>query len=544
MNLVAIRAAVRLELSDDGALWTDGEIDRSVSRVTEDISRLVPLEKVKELTYEGDKIEDEAFTSAYGTAVSLTYSAIKPKSESVDDGSGTTYTRDTDYTMDYWNGTITVLSGGSMADSTEYYVTYTKSPLVIDISSLTDLIAPSWVEWPVGQVPLSRSSFQRWGNYLHLLTRGQQSQAALADGDHIRIYYKAQHTAPITGTSGTFPRFLDEVLVAGTAAYCLFIKHRERNLQAVTDIALARAELSSIDRTEIESALDALKIASTGVYDKLDVALAAIAGAGGPYVGTAAALNALSTATTGPYDRINTALANIDTLLKLIHDTGAGTGDLVKAENVWTVDEPGEADHIEGPSGPSSVDKGAQEYLEAGDDEINTVTVGQQVPERYIQYAQAELAIAGLYANRRRDFLREAELHLGQARGYIEETQAWAIKADRYIAEAAGFSTWADKYLREAASWAQKGQLYIEEANSRLAQIDRTVAEAEGFFNSASYEMLVSDRFLSDARERTRDYWEILKARVQQMHQEETLVATQQWPTPIRRTLMPTGDES
>jgi len=71
-------------------------------------------------------ITDESFDSDFDTAVDLDYQAILQYSETVTTTAGTTtYTRDTDYTMDYVNGTITVIdSGGSMSDSTEYYIDY------------------------------------------------------------------------------------------------------------------------------------------------------------------------------------------------------------------------------------------------------------------------------------------------------------------------------------------------------------------------------------------------------------------------------------
>lgn len=70
-------------------------------------------------------ITDESFTSDLDVAVSLDNVAIVQYSETVTTEAGTTtYTRDTDYTMDYVAGTIKVLSTGSMADATDYYIDY------------------------------------------------------------------------------------------------------------------------------------------------------------------------------------------------------------------------------------------------------------------------------------------------------------------------------------------------------------------------------------------------------------------------------------
>lgn len=69
------------------------------------------------------KVSSESFTSDYDTAVDLDNKAILQYSETVTSGS-TTYTRDTDYTMSYADGQITVLSTGSMSDATSYTIAY------------------------------------------------------------------------------------------------------------------------------------------------------------------------------------------------------------------------------------------------------------------------------------------------------------------------------------------------------------------------------------------------------------------------------------
>jgi len=76
-------------------------------------------------TVDGTKITDESFESDSDVAVELAHTAIQQYSETVTDTTGaTTYTRDTDYTMAYAAGTITVLSTGSMVDATDYYIDY------------------------------------------------------------------------------------------------------------------------------------------------------------------------------------------------------------------------------------------------------------------------------------------------------------------------------------------------------------------------------------------------------------------------------------
>ena len=78
-------------------------------------------------------ITNETFESDDGVAVDLDNGAIVQYSETVQDDT-TIYTRDTDYTIDYSAGTITVDVAEGMSDATDYYVDYTyyaKDPPII-----------------------------------------------------------------------------------------------------------------------------------------------------------------------------------------------------------------------------------------------------------------------------------------------------------------------------------------------------------------------------------------------------------------------------
>jgi len=69
-------------------------------------------------------ITDEAWTTDSGVAVSLDNKAIVQYSETVTDGT-TTYTRDTDYSIDYVAGTITMIAEGGLVDATAHDIDYT-----------------------------------------------------------------------------------------------------------------------------------------------------------------------------------------------------------------------------------------------------------------------------------------------------------------------------------------------------------------------------------------------------------------------------------
>ena len=87
------------------------------------IDQITPEAFMREVS--AKSVTDESFTSSSDTAVELDNVGIIQYSETVTDTDATTtYTRDSDYTMSYSSGTITVDSTGSMSDATEYYIDY------------------------------------------------------------------------------------------------------------------------------------------------------------------------------------------------------------------------------------------------------------------------------------------------------------------------------------------------------------------------------------------------------------------------------------
>lgn len=88
------------------------------------LDQVTPEELQREITT--TEITNESFiTTTLGTAVSLAHQGLVQYSETVTNVAGTTaYTRDTDYSMSYTAGTITPITGGSMAATTTYHVDY------------------------------------------------------------------------------------------------------------------------------------------------------------------------------------------------------------------------------------------------------------------------------------------------------------------------------------------------------------------------------------------------------------------------------------
>ena len=143
MNLVEFRTNLRLDLGlDNSSNIVDAELDRAVNRAVNDLSRFLPRERILGIRLPDQTTTAEAFTSAaaHGTAVTLANNPIEHESETVTSSpAGTTYTRDTDYTVDYFNGTIQTVSTGAMGLSTAFLISYERDARALDVSSIDSL---------------------------------------------------------------------------------------------------------------------------------------------------------------------------------------------------------------------------------------------------------------------------------------------------------------------------------------------------------------------------------------------------------------------
>ena len=523
-NIGTIRTAVRANLSDGSTVWTDAQIDRAVDEVVADFSRLIPQEKVFEAIID-QVVTAEAFTTNHGTAVTLSNKPIDFNSEAVKQ-SGTTFVRNTDYTMNYADGTITTLSAGSLTDSAGATIDYRKQTIGIDISSLTDLVTPTKVEISVGSVPQKEASFFVWNDVIWLTTSGQRSQSSVSDKTHVRIYYWAQHVAPGASADGSFPLWMDEVLIKGAVAYCLFIKARGLLQEGETEIELGNTALDEILKvggpiadidtvmTEfdtIEASIDtelakgATKLVEAKVeYDVaidtligevdtiLDTALTHLTGASSSakkaldliITNTIAAdsntaLDKVTTYLEGVSDSakaaltdiisnvvaadVNTALDSVRSMHELMMNNAGTAGFLQDADDQWTE----EVKHILTASGiPNAeemLDQGAGSTIGTGD-KINTVNLGVQVAQQWANYAAVTLAMADRWADRRKDYVAMADRLNLISQTYIQEASARLGGADRLISE--------------GTAWTDVAETFIAEASGRMAQADRLIGEA------------------------------------------------------------------
>jgi len=560
MTLTEFETALRVHLKDSGTTWSDAELDRCIYHAIADLSRFIPREQVYELTLDFDEVSNESVTteSAHGTYKALANKPIKWDSETVTTTAGTTtYTRDTDYTIDYWNGKITTISGGSMAVSTEYYIDYTVDQTTIDISSLTDLIRVDRVEYPVGTLPRQMVDCDVFDDKLTVTffpQRDERDQTNLFGGKHLRVYYHAYHTNPTDSAAGSHPLFLDEVVVKGSEAYSWLIEAAQYEHQAVTDLASARTELGNISHTNVGTALTAigteLGLANTALDDigaigdtvhaAVTTALALINsnldstatplgdvadGASPDYHALAdTALDAAATqigAASTPLGNVadgqspdyhalaDAALDAANT--ELDTPSTATTGDIDLGETAHTDVET----YTTGATAPS-----IKKYLEDGDDTITTVNVGDRVAEMYIQYAQASKWIADEFQRERELYLQQAQIRANLANGYYNESMGRLAQVQRKIEEANARSNQGSVYVQEARerldqinTKINESNAYVtvargaaEEARMRLAQIEAIVGEANariatarGYAEQVSFYLYQMDRYIAEA---------------------------------------------
>jgi hypothetical protein len=335
--------------------------------------------------------------------VFLDYKPIKKGSETVKNTAGTTtYTRDTDYEIDYSNGSLKLITGGTMAASTEYYVSYTKSQITVDLSDITDLISVLEIEYPLGNIPQDTISYGVFGNLLTIEGGEASDQEQMSDTNHLVVRYHAQHTEPTTNSTSTYPSFLDQTVCQLAEAYLLFNKAYKYDQQAATDFASARTELDNC--TAVNTAMEtALGAAATALGN---------ASIGTSHTEAETALDAAKTA----LDAVITALgsANVDTYL-----TGA--------------------------SAPS-----VNKYLTDGDAYLNTVNVGANVPENHATYALRSQGIAESFIAKASKFTDEANARVSEAMARLQRIDRYVSQAEGYIAEAAGRQGKADRYIQEA----------------------------------------------------------------------------------------------
>lgn len=513
-------------------------VDAAINEVVADISRMAPRELVHVEVLHSRTVTDESFTSSYDTWVDLANKPIDMQQTVTvtSDPAGTTYTEDTDYIIDYAQGRIQVLSTGSMADATGFLIDYEKSLRGIDLSSLTDFIAVDRLEIAKqgGRSFQEYSSYWQWGDILWLQAR-DETQSNLSEDDHIRVWYRAEHTKP-GASAGSYPAYLDDVVVKGAVAYALFSKHRERNLQAVTDLATARTQLAIADddqgaidtlatavTTALNAAVTALAAAGTPLTSastsaaaattalgKADTALATVDAVGdAPLLDVNVALDAVITnlgteaealldvaAFTGMNTSIEAALDAMDTALALIDSADADANTALDALIVQLGTE-AEAlldnalllgfntaieSALDGAAAlldeTSSVVKTALDKII---EHLETDTSSPDSAENQLAAGDSLINATNLGANAPELYARYADAQVSISRGFIDEAQTRIAQARGQIEEASQRAVQKDLWLGEVDRRINIASTYVGEARERLGMVAAIARAAEGY---------------------------------------------------------------
>jgi len=363
---------------------------------------------------------------------------------------GTKYTLNTDYEMDYANGRIRMKNGGSLAASTIYYANYDRAPTSIDISSIMPkMIRVSKVLYPADNVPEQQVDFSIWENMLTIGSpRPTVSQEALSNEKHIAIYYEANQTPPTLVGPGSYPEFLDEVVLVGAAGHALLMEALQYELQAVTDLASMRTELTKVT------------ILVTPTTGKIDLALTKVA---------------LYLETAGTTDNAVDVLSNVTddvTSLRTAINTALDAAAAFIAE-VDTTD-----------LGQATV--GAEGLLETGDGLINQLNDGgPDVADKYADFARARAQIGQVRTQAALAFAQEAGLRLSNLRSYIEE----------------------------AGGWNRIGETFIGEAQTLVAEVNAIIAEANQYYEAAGLDLILADRFRAEGTTRLTEFRTVLSSK-------------------------------
>ncbi len=355
----------------------------------------------------------------------LAYKPIKWSSDALTSSpAGTTYARDTDFEIDYANGRIRA-KAGKLAASTSYLIDYTKSQIAIDLSSLTDFIRVSRVEYPVGKVPQSFVPSDVFAKLLYITGGGESdSQSYMAEDEHVRVYYDSEHRPPTDFSPSTAPEFLENTIQLVAAAYALYIYALKHEHQVLTDLASARTDLAAAT-----TAHTALETALTNLKKYLD----------------------------------NNSSADAAGILQDITDDAAKLR--TRIDNILSLSNT----YIFGDTDPS-----AKSYLVAGDALLNKVTKGgegQDVPRTYIEFSAAAAELfSGLVA--------EANVRLSNIVTYINQSAGYDTIAATFAREAEDRIAKINAFLQEAAQ-------YANAAATEIAIADRFKAEADERRNEA-----------------------------------------------------------
>jgi hypothetical protein len=471
------------------------------------------------------------YSTTYTSWIYLAYKPIEEKSETVTNAAGTTtYSRDTDYLMDYYNGRIKLISGGSMAASTAYLIDYKKDNINIDLTSIPDLIRVDRVEYPVGDVPQNFVPYECYENEKLVVITGKsgdtEGQEIMSEADHIRVYYSSEHQPALDDMPGTTPEFLDNTIIASANAYALFQYAEKQEHQAATDLASARTalEAANTNQTDIDSAFTSMK-----KYLDNNTNVDAV----GMLASMSTNLTAFDTAITDAITVLdNNSGADAKETLKDIIDDAANLRTAIEtALDAVAAGLPPvvSTDIVAANTAGALIDDQAtlgEAYLTTGSATINTVNVGGEQSEvslAYAKYCEMELGKSTAYTNQQAGynqtatartnsmmvFIQEAAQRLSNLRSYIEVSLAYKGIGDSFISEANAIVNGLSVLLAKAAQYVEIAKSFAQQANTLILQNQSYETVAQRYLDSSAACMLLADKFRTEAQDRRDEVWAI-----------------------------------
>jgi hypothetical protein len=393
-----------------------------------------------------------ALFTAKDVWVNFANKPIKPESESIENTAGTTtYTRGTDYEMDYINGKIHIIAGGSLVTATGYHISYTKSRLGIDISAIiSELIRIQRVEYPVDSVPQKFASFNIWGNFMYIGSQQtNKSQAEITDGEHVAIYYEKEQVAPTTFAPGSYPEFMDTTVALGARAYALLMMALKYEHQSVTDMATLRTSLGYIG---IGGASPTLLMSSISTaLAKINTYLVSNTNEDSKYWLT----------------KITTDIAGLRTNFLVAVDAANAYFDEVDVTDL------------------SAATDSAEGLLKKYEDYIDTLNIGAQVAQVATNMAQAWQGTATARTNAGLGYIQEANMRLDNLRSYIEQANGWGNIASGFL----------------------------NEALAEIQQVELWLTVASRYADTVNGDLVMSDRFRTEGLERMNEFQSTLKSK-------------------------------
>ena len=446
-TLTEFTTAIRAELVDTGSVFATTQISRAVTKTESILDRAIPKKAVYEGTYTAAGSETLVISTSTGTLSTL---PVKYASETITNASGTKMVRGTNYTINYMTGVVSEV-GSALPDAADYTCTYTIDPKRIAITStITDPISITRLEYPVGDQPATYIIFDQIFN--HLIISGD---IQLSNGNNYRIYYDSQWTHAAASTDGDYPAHLDDAIVIGASGQTLIFQAEKYVQAAVGEVLLINAATDSMATplADINASLDkvALYLETNEITGAADDASAR------------AILEELTTQVADLRTKVTVALAAAAAYTADVDTTDLG-GATYGAENLLKV----------------PVDSTL----------INTVTIGDQVTQKYVQLAAATVGIGNARIAASLAQLEEANSRLDDVRSYIEEAGAWSRIAEDFIGEAV----------------------------QRIAEVQAWAIQAEEYQTAAEWYMEIAGRYLASGQAKINEFYTIIGWKTELQH--------------------------